>query len=99
MHTRIKRTLNFPTLALALSHSRALVATKADAIKKGAETTASIFALRNADPSEWRDIRNVQHDHSHSIAQLMDEQLLGGVESRYRAEQRRAGSYRVQSQW
>jgi hypothetical protein len=44
--------------------------------KKGAETSASIFALRNADPSEWRHIRNVQHDHSHSIAQLTDEQLL-----------------------
>ena len=44
--------------------------------KKGAETSASIFALRNADPSEWRDIRNVQHDHFHSIAQLTDEQLL-----------------------
>jgi hypothetical protein len=44
--------------------------------KKGAETSASIFALRNADPSEWRDIRNVQHDHSHTIASLTDEQLL-----------------------
>jgi hypothetical protein len=44
--------------------------------RKGAETTASIFALRNADPSEWRDVRNVQHDHSHTIANLTDEQLL-----------------------
>jgi transposase-like protein len=44
--------------------------------KKGAETSASIFALRNADPSEWRDVRNVQHDHSHTIANLTDEQLL-----------------------
>jgi hypothetical protein len=44
--------------------------------RKGAETSASIFALRNADPSEWRDIRNVQHDHSHTIASLTDEQLL-----------------------
>ena len=44
--------------------------------RKGAETTAAIFALRNADPSEWRDVRNVQHDHSHTIAQLTDEQLL-----------------------
>jgi hypothetical protein len=44
--------------------------------RKGAETTASIFALRNADPSEWRDIRNVQHEHSHTIAALTDEQLL-----------------------
>lgn len=42
----------------------------------GAQASASIFALRNADPSEWRDIRQVQHDHSHTIAQLTDEQLL-----------------------
>jgi hypothetical protein len=42
----------------------------------GAQASASIFALRNADPSEWRDIRNVQHDHSHTIANLTDEQLL-----------------------
>jgi hypothetical protein len=46
------------------------------ASRKGAETTAAIFALRNADPSEWRDVRNVQHDHSHTIANLTDEQLL-----------------------
>jgi hypothetical protein len=42
----------------------------------GAQASTSIFALRNADPSEWRDIRNVQHDHSHTIANLTDEQLL-----------------------
>jgi hypothetical protein len=42
----------------------------------GAQASASIFALRNADPSEWRDVRNVQHDHSHTIANLTDEQLL-----------------------
>lgn len=42
----------------------------------GAQSSAAIFALRNADPGEWRDVRNVQHDHSHTIAQLTDEQLL-----------------------
>jgi AraC-like DNA-binding protein len=46
------------------------------ASRKGAETSASIFALRNADPSEWRDIRNVQHDHQHTLQSLTDEQLL-----------------------
>ena len=44
--------------------------------RKGAETTAAIFALRNADPTEWRDIKNIQHDHSHNIEILSDEELL-----------------------
>ena len=44
--------------------------------RKGAETTAAIFALRNADPTEWRDIKNIQHDHSHNIEIMSDEELL-----------------------
>lgn len=44
--------------------------------RKGAETTASIFALRNADPSEWRDMRTVQHDHNINVQTMTDEQLL-----------------------
>jgi hypothetical protein len=44
--------------------------------RKGAETTASIFALRNADPTEWRDIRNVQHDHNVRVEALTDQQLF-----------------------
>jgi hypothetical protein len=52
------------------------------ASRKGAETTAAIFALRNADPSEWRDIRNVQHDHSHTLQSLTDEQLLAIAQGR-----------------
>jgi hypothetical protein len=43
--------------------------------RKGAETTASIFALRNADPTEWRDIKSVQHDHNHRLESLTDAQL------------------------
>ena len=43
--------------------------------RKGAETTASVFALRNADPTEWKDVRSVQHDHSLRIDTLSDAQL------------------------
>lgn len=43
--------------------------------RKGAETTAAIFALRNACPDEWRDIRNVEHSHHHSVETLTDAQL------------------------
>ena len=43
--------------------------------RKGAETSAAIFALRNADPTEWRDVRNVQHDHTVRAEMLSDKQL------------------------
>lgn len=43
--------------------------------RKGAETTASIFALRNADPIEWKDLKSVQHDHSVRVETLTDAQL------------------------
>jgi hypothetical protein len=69
-----------PEFANAVSRARmtrvAALEVKLLRSKKGAETSASIFALRNADPSEWRDIRNVQHDHSHTLQTLSDEQLL-----------------------
>lgn len=42
---------------------------------KGAVTAASMFALRNIDPVEWRDIRSVQHDHNVRIETLSDAQL------------------------
>lgn len=43
--------------------------------RKGAETTAATFALRNAAPTEWKDIRNVQHDHNVRVETLSDAQL------------------------
>ena len=36
----------------------------------------NVFALRTADPSEWRDVRSVPHDHNVTIATLTDEQLF-----------------------
>jgi hypothetical protein len=43
--------------------------------RKGAETTAAMFALRNAQPDEWKDVRSVQHQHSLEIKQLSDAEL------------------------
>ena len=43
--------------------------------RKGAETSAAIFALRNADPLEWRDMRTVEHRVTVDIATLSDAQL------------------------
>jgi hypothetical protein len=46
------------------------------AARYGAQCSAAIFALRNADPTEWRDIRSVQHDHNVRVEALTDQQLL-----------------------
>lgn len=43
--------------------------------RKGAETSAAVFALKNADPLEWRDVRSVDHQHSMKVEQLTDAQL------------------------
>jgi hypothetical protein len=43
--------------------------------RKGAETTAAIFALKNADPTEWRDMKHTEHRHVVSADMLTDEQL------------------------
>ena len=41
----------------------------------GAETSAAIFALRNDDPTEWRDIKHIEEAYPHHIDQLTDAQL------------------------
>jgi formylmethanofuran dehydrogenase subunit A len=43
--------------------------------RKGAETSAAIFALRNACPDEWRDIKHTEHNHHHTVETLTDAQL------------------------
>jgi hypothetical protein len=43
--------------------------------RKGAETTASIFALKNAAPDEWRDVRHTEHTHAISPRTLTRAQL------------------------
>ncbi|MCK1281333.1 hypothetical protein IVB46_39555 [Bradyrhizobium sp. 61] len=43
--------------------------------RKGAETSAAVFALKNADPEEWRDVRSVEHGHTLKVETLTDAQL------------------------
>jgi hypothetical protein len=43
--------------------------------RKGAETTAAIFALKNAEPTEWRDLKHTSHVHSLKPSDLTDAQL------------------------
>jgi hypothetical protein len=43
--------------------------------RKGAETTAAIFALKNAAPEEWRDLKQTEYRHSITWDKLTDEQL------------------------
>jgi hypothetical protein len=45
------------------------------ASRKGAETTAAIFALKNACPDEWRDVRHTEHTHAIAPRTLTDAQL------------------------
>ena len=42
----------------------------------GAQAATSIFALKNADPHEWRDMRSVSHEHNITLQTMSDEQLL-----------------------
>jgi hypothetical protein len=44
--------------------------------RKGAETSAAIFALRNADPTEWRDVKHTSVDHNVRVETLSDAQLF-----------------------
>jgi hypothetical protein len=41
----------------------------------GAQASAAIFALKNAAPDEWRDVKYQEHQHLHQIKQLSDAQL------------------------
>jgi hypothetical protein len=52
------------------------------AARYGAQSASAIFALKNADPSEWRDMRTVQHDHSINVQTMTDEQLLAIAQGR-----------------
>jgi hypothetical protein len=42
---------------------------------KGAKTTAYMFALKNAQPDEWRDLKHVETHHT-ALLQLTDAQLM-----------------------
>ena len=47
--------------------------------RRGGEVAASIFALKNADPVEWREVRTTQH--VHAIAERMTDAELFAIAS------------------
>jgi hypothetical protein len=43
--------------------------------RKGAETSASIFVLKNIAPDQWRDVKQTEHTHTIKASSLTDAQL------------------------
>jgi len=41
----------------------------------GAQCSAAIFALKNAQPDEWRDLKHTETTHTHQLTVLTDAQL------------------------
>ena len=54
-------------------------------IKNGGEAAVSIFALKNADPEEWKEVRYNNIEHSVNLDQLTDEQLAAIALGRHQA--------------
>ena len=49
----------------------------------GGTAATSIFALKNADPNEWKEVRYASHDHNVKIETLSDEQLMAIASGRH----------------
>jgi hypothetical protein len=62
-------------VARARSARIAALEIKLLASRKGAETSAAVFALKNACPDEWRDVRHTEHQVSVGPRALTDAQL------------------------
>jgi transposase len=43
--------------------------------EKGAQAAAAIFGLKNVAPEDWKEVREVKHDHTHALHRLTDAQL------------------------
>jgi hypothetical protein len=44
--------------------------------EKSGEVAATIFALKNSEPDEWREVRYASFEHNVNLATLSDDQLL-----------------------
>jgi hypothetical protein len=51
----------------------------------GGTAATSIFALKNADPDEWREVRYANIEHSVNLDALTDEQLAAIALGRHQA--------------
>jgi hypothetical protein len=54
-------------------------------IKNGGEAAVSIFALKNADPEEWREVRYANIEHTLNLDAVSDEQLAAIALGRHQA--------------
>jgi len=43
--------------------------------EKGGEVASAIFGLKNVAPQDWKEVREVKHDHTHALHRLTDAQL------------------------
>src|SRR5215831_15887279 len=70
----------YPDFAEAVDKARAARVNKLEGkmldADKMCDVTASIFALKNADPDEWREVRYASFEHNVSLSTLTDEQLM-----------------------
>jgi hypothetical protein len=70
----------YPDFAEAVEQARSartkFLENKLLAADKMCQASVSIFALKNADPDEWREVRYANFDHNVSLGSLTDEQLL-----------------------
>jgi hypothetical protein len=69
----------YPAFGDAVSRARGArvtaLETKLLRSRKGAETTAAIFALKNAEPDEWRDVKHTTTEHNVNLKTLSDAEL------------------------
>jgi hypothetical protein len=49
----------------------------------GGTASTSIFALKNADPTEWKEVRYATYDHNLKLETLSDEQLMAIAAGRH----------------
>jgi hypothetical protein len=70
----------YPDFAAAVDVARAarLVPweNKLKVSEKSGEVAATIFALKNVEPDEWREVRYASFEHNVNLATLSDDQLL-----------------------
>lgn len=72
----IKRHTDFSDAVTTAQAARVTaLETKLLTARRGAEAACTIFALKNADPVEWKEVRNVQHEHLVKAETLTDAQL------------------------
>jgi hypothetical protein len=72
--------------------------TKLLTARRGGEVAASIFALKNADPVEWKEVRDVRHRHTLATETLSDAELYAIASGRTLGETTIEGEFTRESE-